>query len=610
MLGTNAACMALVLFVALSPTFYNRSLMSFSAVLYSESQHHLSVEEIAATTDVVFATDGVNGSVAVTRSDNDVTLRVNGKADASSADARTQLLLGHLGATFHPAPHRVLVIGFGSGMTISAVARYPDVERIDCVEIEPAVLRAATFFEALNHGVLKDPRVHIIFDDARNFLLTSREKYDLIISEPSNPWIAGIASLFTDEFYRAAQQMLENGGIFVQWVQAYSLAPADLRMILATFAARFPEVSMWRGEELDFLLLGTTEKLTFDFNRLRAFWLSKGIRLDFESLNVHQPEALIAYYLLPDVAVRKLADHSPLNTDDKTLLEYHAPQTLLRHSLGDDNLKLVASVRAPLPPPELGENDVEEALASGVMTALDVGDTDNIANFFNASEFPRDSAAGFLAKGRFALVQGDLQGAKSELQRAARLDLETPDPELWLAIAEHRLGNERSAQLLIDGVLTHHPNFLPALQEKTQFAIDRSDFQTALHTELEKIDLMDDPPASEYCGLGVLLTKLSHVFSAEVALLKGLAKDPYSYRCHLELGELYLETGKYSQARQMFEWLVRFFPDSDPRTFRSLTGVDLMLGDLKAAKLALNKGRRIFANDRKLQAVNSGLNER
>lgn len=600
-LGTTGACLGLISFVGLSPAFYNRSLLSFSAVLYSESQHHLSVDEIAATSDVVFAADGLNGSVAVTRSDNNVTLRVNGKADASTGDARTQLLLGHLGAAFHRAPHRVLVIGFGSGMTVSAVARYPDVEKIDCVEIEPAVIRASGFFATLNHGVLNDPRVHIIFDDARNFLLTSREKYDLIVSEPSNPWIAGVASLFTDEFYRAAQHRLSDGGIFVQWVQAYSLAPADLRMILATFAGRFPKVSMWRGEELDFLLLGTNQTLAFDFNRLRAFWLSKGIQNDFDALDVHQPEALVAYYLLNDPAVRKLADHSPRNTDDKTLLEYHAPQTLLKHSLGDENLKLVASVRPPLPPPELDQRDTEAALTSGVMTALDLGDTTNAALFLNSPAFPRDSAAGLLANGRLALAQGDVHRAESELQQAARLDPKSPEPQHWLAVTEHRLGKDEYAQLLINGVLAEYPQFLPALRDKTQFAIDRADFQTALHTELEKIDLMDDPPASEYCRLGVLLIKLTHVVAAEAALQKGLQKDPYSYACHLALGELNLETGKYPQARQTFEWLVRFFPDVDPATYRSLVGVDLMLGDLKAARFALNKARRIFPDDKTLQ---------
>jgi spermidine synthase len=113
-----------------------------------------------------------------------------------------------LGALAHPGLRRVLVIGFGGGMTLSALSRYPEVERLDCVEIEPAVLGAAPLLTELNRNVLQDPRVHIIFDDARNFLFTSRQQYDLIVSEPSNPWMAGIASLYTQEFYHAAQQRL------------------------------------------------------------------------------------------------------------------------------------------------------------------------------------------------------------------------------------------------------------------------------------------------------------------------------------------------------------------------------------------------------------------
>ena len=608
-LATEMGCVALALFVGLSPTFYNRSLLSFSAVLYSESQPHLSVQEIADSTDVVFLADGVNGSVAVTRTDNDVALRVNGKADASTGDARTQLLLGHLGAAFHPAPRRVLIIGFGSGMTVSAVARYPDVERIDCVEIEPAVMRAAPFFETLNHGVLNDPRVHMIFDDARNFLLTSREKYDLIISEPSNPWIAGVASLFTSEFYRGAQERLADGGIFVQWVQAYSLAPRDLRMVLATFGGRFPHVSMWRGEDLDFLLLGASEKLSFNFDRLRAFWVSKGLHDDFAALDVHEPEALIAYYLLDDSAVRKLAEGSVVNTDDRTLLEYHAPQTLLKHDLGNSNLKLVASFRSPLPPPEVGMSDVDRALENGVTTALDIGDTANADNFLNAPQFQRPSAARFLAMGRLALARGDLKRAESSLQNAAKLDPDSPIAAHWLAVTEHRLGNDTSAESLIDRVLAQHPEFLPALRDKTQFAVDRADFQAAMHTELEKMAVMDEPPASEYCSLGVILMKLTHVVAAEAALQKGLRKDPYSYACHLALSQLYLETAQLALARQNFEWLARFFPDSDASTFRSLAGVELMIGDVKSARAALRKGHRIFPDDTSLQKIHGSLGQ-
>ena len=225
-LALNLLLLAAAFLVGSSSFLNNRALFSLSTVLYgTDYQGRLTLSEIAATSDLVFAKDGINDSVAVSRSDNYVALRINGRVDASTGDERTQLLLGHLGAAFDPPPRRVLIIGFGSGMTASAVARYPDIERIDCVEIEPAVINAAPFLISLNRNVLSDPRVHVIFDDARNFLLTTRERYDLIISEPSNPWIAGVATLFTDEFYAGARRALAPGGKLVQWLQSYSLVP-------------------------------------------------------------------------------------------------------------------------------------------------------------------------------------------------------------------------------------------------------------------------------------------------------------------------------------------------------------------------------------------------
>src|SRR6266550_4621031 len=310
-LAMNLLCLLIAFVVGYSSFFYNRALLSLSAVLYGNSyQGHLTLGEIAATSDLVFTADGVNDSIAVFRSDNYVTLRLNGKVDASTGDARTQLLLGHLGAAFEPAPRRVL----------------------------------------------------IIFDDARNFLLTSRQKYDLIVSEPSNPWIAGIATLFTDEYYAAVRRQLAPGGKFVQWVQAYSLAPADLRMIIASLAPHFPEVTLWRAEEPDLLLLGRTDAARFQFGRLRSLWQNPALRKDFEFIDVHQPEGLVAYYLLDDSAVRKLAAGSTLNTDDRTLLEYHAPQTVLTPNLSAANQELITQFRNGPLPTNLEPSEVQSAL--------------------------------------------------------------------------------------------------------------------------------------------------------------------------------------------------------------------------------------------------------
>jgi spermidine synthase len=606
-LSVNFLCLLITCVVGFSSVLYNRTLLSLSAVLYGNSyQGHLSLAEIAATNDLVFAADGVNDSIAVFRSDNYVTLRVNGKVDASTGDARTQRLLGHLGAAFEPAPRRVLIIGFGSGMTASAVARYPDVERIDCVEIEPAVIRAAPYLESLNQNVLSDSRVHVIFDDARNFLLTSREKYDLIISEPSNPWIAGIATLFTDEYYAAVRQQLAPGGKFVQWVQSYSLAPADLRMIIATLAPHFAEVTLWRAEGPDLLLLGRTGAAHFQFGRLRSLWQNPALRMDFESIDVHQPEGLVAYYLLDDAAVRRLSEGSTLNTDDRTLLEYHAPQAMLTPGLFDANKELITQFRKGPLPTNLEPSEVQHALEGGSLTALDLGDEANARNFVSALEFQPESASHYMAQGRFALMQGALTDAKSFLEAAIKQDADSPEAMHWLAIAEHRSGEDTSARLRVDEILKRHPRFLPALSDEMEFAADRKDFRIALLAQLNRMAVMPDPPASEYCRLGAIWMKISNLAEAEAVLLRGTLKDPYSYACQLGLGELYRETGRFFLARQHFELVVRFYPDYDPTIFRSLAGVYLAVGDSRSAMATLQKGLRLFPDDSELQKAVSG----
>jgi spermidine synthase len=598
----NFACLILAVTIGFSPFFQSPSLLSLSAALYGNSfQGHLTLEEIAATNDLVFSTEGVNDSIAVIRSDNYEALRVNGKVDASTGDARTQLLLGHLAAAFHPAPRQVLIVGFGSGMTVSAVAGYPEVEKIDCIEIEPAVMRAAPYLQSLNRGVLGDPRVHMIFDDARNFLLTSREKYDLIISEPSNPWISGIATLFTSEFYSAVRQRLASGGMFVQWVQAYSLAPDDLGMIAATLARHFPELTLWRGEGPDLLFLGRTDMMPLRFERLRALWHNRALRKDFESLEVRQPEGLVAYFLLDDGAVRNLGQGSVLNTDDRTALEYHAPQTLLARDLFAANQAMITQLRTGALPVNLDDAEAGRSLAAGAQTALDLNDTANAQRFVSVLKSQRESVAGDIAQGRLALVQGQFAEAESDLQGALKLDAGSTEAMHWLATAENRSGDATKARLLVDRILESQPGNLTGLNDEIEFAADREDYRIALIAQLARMRVLRDPPASDSCRLAAIWIKLGNLTEAEPSLLRGVAEDPYSYACNLELGELYRQTGRLRQAQQHLEKVLRFYPDSEVTVYKSLAAVYFSLGNRQSAQAILRKGRRVFPGDADLQ---------
>jgi tetratricopeptide (TPR) repeat protein len=486
-------------------------------------------------------------------------------------------------------------------MTVSAVARYPDVERIDCIEIEPAVMRAAPYLESLNRGVLNDPRVHIIFDDARNFLLTSPDKYDLIISEPSNPWIAGIATLFTNEFYAAVRKRLAPGGIFVQWVQAYSLALDDLRMIVATLVPHFPEVTLWRGEAPDLLLLGRVDAAPFQFRRLRALWRNAELRKDFQSVDVHQPEGLVAYYLLDDGAVRKLAEGGVLNTDDRTLLEYHAPQTLLTRDLSVANQEKITQLRTGPLPVNLEPSEVRRALEAGVETALDLKEAPNAQRFLGALNSQPESASRDIAQGRLDLMNGKLAEAKSSLQSALKLEPNSREALRWMAVAENRDGQADVARALVDKALEQDPHYLPALSDEMEFAADRKDYRIALLAQLSRMKSLSDPPASEYCRLGAIWIKMTNLAEAEPVLLKGTLKDPYSYACNLELGELYRETQRLALARAYFETVIRLYPDSDVSVYKSLAGLYLSIGDTRSARSILRKGHRIFPDDGELQ---------
>jgi spermidine synthase len=284
---------------------------------------------------LVFYRDGLSGTVAVQRIGENVFLRVNGKVDASSTgDVPTQLMAGHLPMLAHPNPKRVLVIGLGSGVTAAAVARYP-VERIDVVEIEPAVVEASAFFSELNRSVLADPRVRLTIGDARNFLLTTRERYDVIVSEPSNPWISGLASLFTIEFFDLARAHLRPGGTMSQWIHVYRLLPDDIRLVVRTFRTVFPATSMWQPVRSDILLLGRTgpgdrsPPGSLDIGAVRAhFEATAGVRADLARSGIGDWPGLFGFFALSEADAARFADGAGLHTDDRLQLEFTAPRAM------------------------------------------------------------------------------------------------------------------------------------------------------------------------------------------------------------------------------------------------------------------------------------------
>jgi spermidine synthase len=213
---------------------------------------------------VLFARDGADATISVVESGpGHRAVTVNGKPDASTVDMSTQLMVGHLPMFLHPNPQRAMVVGLGCGATAAAVLRHPGVTA-DVAEISPEMVEAARYFEAVNDHVLDNPHMRLSVMDAREFLLLTRERYDVIVSEPTNLWIPGVATLFTRDFYGTVREHLRPGGIFVQWMQLYAADRNMVASVVSTVSESFPYVSAWLIVDSDFILVASDHRPEFD----------------------------------------------------------------------------------------------------------------------------------------------------------------------------------------------------------------------------------------------------------------------------------------------------------------------------------------------------------
>ncbi len=249
---------------------------------------------------LLYYKDGVSTTLSVDEAEGQRFYRSNGKTDASTApsDMAVQVLIGQVGMLLHPDPKDVFVLGLGTGVSAAAVARHP-VRSIDIVDIEPAGVAAAAFFEADNRRILADPRVRYINADGRNALLARPKTYDVIISDPSDIWVAGVGNLFTREFYEIARSRLKPGGVMVQWWHTHALAPEHLKLIVATFRSVFPHTSYWRPNLGDVILAGSADAVPWDFAALRRkFETVPGLADDLRGIGVWSPASLFGAFVL------------------------------------------------------------------------------------------------------------------------------------------------------------------------------------------------------------------------------------------------------------------------------------------------------------------------
>ena len=295
------------------------------------------LEFTVRSNDLILYDEGLSAVVTVgrERETGNIWLANNGKVDASShEDLPTQVMLAHLPMLCRPDADRVMVIGLASGITAGSAALYSKPTRIDIVELEPVVIRASHEFDQYNHRPLDDPRVDLIVNDARNYLMIVEDQsYDVVISEPPNPWLTGVSNLFTRECFEVGKRKLRARGVWAQWLQTYGMPPNDLKSLLATFSDVYPYVSVFRVDIADLVLLGSDAHLDLHVSSIDDVLAEHPlVAEDLQRVGFERAEHVISLFMCDRNTLVELTGDVGRNTDDNMRIEFSAPLHLHEHT--------------------------------------------------------------------------------------------------------------------------------------------------------------------------------------------------------------------------------------------------------------------------------------
>lgn len=277
--------------------------------------------------------EGPTATVSVRKDQNTLSMAINGRTNASDSmfDMPTQVMLGQIPLLVAPKINDGLIIGYATGITVGSMLQSP-IQSVTCLELEPKTVIGSRFFEHINNRPLDDPRTHLIVDDARTFLRVTPNRYDMIVSEPSHPWVPGVANLFTQEFFELGRTRLNDEGIFVQWVQIYQLSTESLRSVLATYTSVFPHVLVFRVGGLnkgkDLLLVGSNRALSLDLMSQRI--LDQRMSAEMARVDLKDEAAVREWFVCDETKLGPAVAGAKINTDDNMHIEMTVPREAFR----------------------------------------------------------------------------------------------------------------------------------------------------------------------------------------------------------------------------------------------------------------------------------------
>jgi spermidine synthase len=455
---------------------------------------------------VVYYGDGVAGFTTVLEVQDelgtiDYFMAISGKPDAGTAqDMPTEVLMAHLPLMFHPNPKSVMVLGLASGITAGEALCYP-IERLDILEISNQVVEASRFFDKWNGNVLSDPRTELIVQDGRAHLLLTNRKYDVIISEPSNPWMAGLAALFTKDFFELARDRLNQDGLFAQFIISYQMDWPTFSMVVRAFANVFPNSVLINTSSNDYLMVGFRGDNNLILNNAeRNFQFAQKSK----NMTLLNPKSL--YGLIVTEDLNGLCGPGPINTDTWPRLEFSAPKTMFASD------------------PAIQENIyAKRSLKSETLRVLE-----GIIPDVNAQI-------------DFAVLNFSLNTPRTDI-----IDLANATPEQM----------QRYAKIVTDYCSSHLMD-CSILQDETLIRECRSIQIKAIE---EKLNMLEDKTAAYY-ALGNLSRENELFADAEKYYHKALELKPDQALLYNDLGVVLYMQGKLNEAITYYNKALQISPD-------------------------------------------------
>ncbi|MCC7180433.1 MAG: fused MFS/spermidine synthase [Acidobacteria bacterium] len=559
-------------------------LLSSGAYKYAAALQGPDLETALTAGELRYYKEGATATVAVRQLAGTTSLAIDGKVDASdAADMLTQRMLAHVPLLLHPAPKTAAILGLGSGVTLGSALTH-GLERATVLEISPEVVEASRFFDDDNHRALDDPRTRLIVGDGRTHLLLADDQYDVIVSEPSNPWMAGIASLFTREFFEVAKSRLAPGGILCQWAHTYDISDPDLRSIVATFMSVFPDGTMWLVGEADVLLVGSAEPLTPRLPGIRSAWQRSGVAADLASVGARDPLAVWSFFVAEGQALARWAGDAPIQTDNRARLEFSGPRSVFGGAGGDNAKNLRALAASPRPAA------VEDAWAGATVESLrHLGEmllkADSygpaVESFSRAVELdPGDAVA------LDGLIRASTPAGRNASTREflARLAANPGTVEARLALSRLLAAEghfDESARIPL-ALLQANPGHLGALEQLASVLSDAGDVER-LEPVVARLRI-ESPYSAVTRYYAATLAYLQQ--RPEVAVREAeaaLALDPSHARAQNILGAALAGLGQRDRARAAFTASLAADP-RDPATYSNLATLELESGNTAAAQ--------------------------